>query len=250
MAMKPDTTGGVMFVTDELIALAKDSPLFAVKNLHEKMLSRLSQVQKEGEFYNRIGYDDLIDAYIFLETISEAGLLFQGNKTPGKIELTGNRDYDANKINEWLRIFFKRVNAEIEIMRAEELRSRLRLEVGSVFSYEFSQGDLSRVQELINGLRNELMACNGLEDEHRQRLMRRLETLQTELHKKVSNLDRFWGLIGDAGVILGKLGQDAKPLVDRIREITAIVWQTQARAEELPSGLPPPLLDKETSKDQ
>ena len=120
------------------------------------------------------------------------------------------------------------------------------MELGSSFCYEFSQGDLDRVQELINALRNELMNCAGLEDEHRQRLMRRLEILQTELHKKISNLDRFWGLIGDAGVVLGKLGQDAKPLVGRIREITAIVWQTQARAEELPSGLPPPLLGKDT----
>ena len=56
------------------------------------------------------------------------------------------------------------------------------------------------------------------------------------MHKKVSDLDHFWGLIGDAGVALGKLGNDAKPIVDRIREITGITWNTQSRAEELPSG--------------
>jgi hypothetical protein len=30
----------------------------------------------------------------------------------------------------------------------------------------------------------------------------------------MSNLDRLWGLIGEAGVALGKFGKDAKPLVD------------------------------------
>ena len=59
--------------------------------------------------------------------------------------------------------------------------------------------------------------------------------MQQELHKCMSDLDRFWGLVGDAGVVLGKFGTDAKALVDRIREIAGIVWRTQAFAEELPT---------------
>ncbi|MBI4826866.1 MAG: hypothetical protein HY807_10680 [Nitrospirae bacterium] len=39
-----------------------------------------------------------------------------------------------------------------------------------------------------------------------------------------------------------KFGDDAKPFVDRIREIADIVWRTQARAEELPSSTPTPLI--------
>lgn len=52
----------------------------------------------------------------------------------------------------------------------------------------------------------------------------------------MSNLDQFWGLIGEAGVVLGKLGQDAKPFVDRVREVVDIVWRVQSIAEELPTG--------------
>jgi hypothetical protein len=73
--------------------------------------------------------------------------------------------------------------------------------------------------------------------------LKRLESLQAEMHKRVSDLDRFWGLIGDAGVVLGKFGKDAKPFVDRIRDIADIVWRTQSRAEELPSGTSSPLLE-------
>ena len=35
---------------------------------------------------------------------------------------------------------------------------------------------------------------------------------------------------------------DAKSLFDRIIEITNIVWRTQSKAEELPTGTKPPLL--------
>ncbi|HHQ4541409.1 TPA: hypothetical protein ACSP10_002169 [Aeromonas veronii] len=111
------------------------------------------------------------------------------------------------------------------------------------FSYEFSKGDLDRIQALINELRQYIYDNESLEEKHRQRLLKRLENLQAELHKRVSDLDRFWGLVGDAGVVLGKLGNDAKPIVDRIKEIAEIAWKTQARTEELPSSSTNPMLN-------
>ena len=110
------------------------------------------------------------------------------------------------------------------------------------FAYEFSQGDFDRIQVLINELRSHITENKSFEERHRQRLLKRLEKLQSELHKRVSDLDKFWGMIGDAGVALGKFGEDSKPIVDRIKEITEIVWKTQARTEELPSSTPGPLI--------
>ena len=93
-------------------------------------------------------------------------------------------------------------------------------------------------------MRDNISASELFTSEHQQRLLRRLEKIQSELHKKVSDLDRFWGLIGDMGVVIGKFGKDAKPIVDRIREITNIVWTTQSRSEELPSGTNIPFLSQ------
>lgn len=111
------------------------------------------------------------------------------------------------------------------------------------FYYEFTDGDLDRIQELLNELRDELSSSQLFEQGHKQRLLRRLEKLQSEMHKRVADIDRFWGLVGDAGVALGKFGSEAKPFVDRVKEISQIVWRTQARAEELPSGSSNPLLE-------
>ena len=112
----------------------------------------------------------------------------------------------------------------------------------TTFAYEFSDGDLKRIQTVLNELRDLVVASEVFDANHKQRILRKLESLQSELHKRVSSLDKFWGLIGEAGVALGKFGKDAKPFVDRIKEIAQIVWCTQARAEELPSGTPLPLL--------
>jgi hypothetical protein len=110
------------------------------------------------------------------------------------------------------------------------------------FYYEFTDGDLSRIQELINELRNKITQSPLFENGHRERLLRRLERLQSELHKKMSDVDRIWGLVGDAGVAIGKFGKDAKPIVDLIKELSQIAWRTQARKEELPSNCDNPLL--------
>lgn len=58
----------------------------------------------------------------------------------------------------------------------------------------------------------------------------------------MSDLDRFWGLVGDAGVAIGEFGADAKPIVDRIRELTGIIWRAQARAEGIEGSDDPPLI--------
>jgi hypothetical protein len=89
-----------------------------------------------------------------------------------------------------------------------------------------------------------------IEDNHKQHLLKRLERLQSELHKKMSDLDRFLGFVGDAGVVMGKFGKDAKPLTDRIKDIMNIVWRTQARAEELENGAQNPFLKKNNDSEE
>lgn len=120
------------------------------------------------------------------------------------------------------------------------IKQQALLRLGKGFSYEFTQGDVDRIQALINETRDWLIATEVFTAEHRDRILKRLEALQRELHKKMSDLDKFWGLLGDAGVALGKFGADAKPFVDRIRELLQIAGRTQSRAEELPSGTPIP----------
>lgn len=110
------------------------------------------------------------------------------------------------------------------------------------FAYEFSEGDFKRIQKLIDELRHIITESAEFEDDHKRRVIKKLEKLQVELNKRMSSLDVFWGLLGEAGVALGKFGKDAKPFVDSITELLGIAWRTQAMAEQLESGLKMPLL--------
>ncbi|MBL4586070.1 MAG: hypothetical protein JKX84_03300 [Flavobacteriales bacterium] len=136
----------------------------------------------------------------------------------------------------------KKLETRKTISFVDQSQERLKLLFDNVFCYEFTEGDLGKIQELVNELREIISASELFTADHQQRILRRLEKLQGELHKKVSDLDRFWGLIGDAGVVIGKFGNDAKPIVDRIKEIADIVWRTQSHSEGLPSGTQIPLL--------
>ena len=108
------------------------------------------------------------------------------------------------------------------------------LDVG--FHYEFSDREIERVQALINELREAIGEADYLEEDHRRRLQGRLEKLQSELHRRVSDLDAFLGVMAQIGAAAHRIGEDAKPLVDRVREIVEIVSGVFRRAENLPPG--------------
>lgn len=227
-----------MHITDEFIELLRSEPMTGTVFLVDSAIGKLDLEGSGG--WTEVEMTVLLETYALLEEAVDANLLPGHFKYSGAV--AGGTELCAPLLQHFREI--KDVcAAEATKLRVDSMRRRFRASLGSSFVYEFSQGDLERVQKLINELRASIAGLTQLEKEHQQRLLRRLEKLQTELHKRVSDLDRLWGLVGDAGVVLAKLGNDAKPIVDRIREIADVVWRTQARAEELPSGSKPPLLE-------
>ena len=234
-----------MLFGDEFLASLHDDPLAGTQQICRRIDALLEECSHESDWSQYV-YDGLLEAYSLLVEMIDVQLIHVQAVIP---TLEGIASKDCPLIMDFLRALDSSIRSQSSKLQEEKLRGKFRLVLGSAFAYEFSQGDLDKVQGLINELRDQLSNTDGLEDEHRQRLLRRLEKLQTELHKKVSDLDRFWGLIGDAGVVAGKLGKDAKPLVDRIREIAEIVWKTQSRSEELPSDAGFPLLEHHATQD-
>ena len=233
-----------MLFNDDFVDSLKDDPVRGTIALCDQALAALG-LEAGQEGWSQDDYSVLLETYSLLVEIMDSGLLPVRLNQP-QILGTGGSD-ECSQLYQWISSVRTRCVAEESKLRVTALRNRFRVSLGAGFVYEFSQGDLELIQGLINQLRELIGATENFEKEHRQRLLRRLERLQTEIHKKVSDLDRFWGLIGDAGVVVGKLGNDAKPIVDRIREIADIVWRTQSRAEELPSGTKLPQLENKPS---
>jgi len=200
------------------------------------------QEQCNSVFNDNISSRDIHTEYIELYLLLEAYLKSKGHEFRS-IDLGSESQRNTRLISDFFAYIRKEFDTIITNTTISEARDKYNILFNNTFSYEFTTGDLEKIQKLINELRDILTASELFTAEHKQRILKRLERIQQELHKKVSDLDRFWGLIGDAGVAIGKFGNDAKPIVDRIKEIADIVWRTQSRSEELPSGTTIPFLN-------
>ncbi|WP_159522413.1 hypothetical protein [Sunxiuqinia indica] len=207
----------------------------------KKIIEYYYDQEQPADRYN--GYSSYIDAYAALDAfIQHHGL---GYVMP-------NIESDRHKTIESLHRFCQEIDVDfdkkISTNEYENAKNKYNGIFENGFIYKFTDGDLNRVQELISELRDSISSSQLFDANHKERLLNKLERLQKELHKKMSSIDKFWGLVGDAGIVLGKFGQDAKPFVDRISEIAQIIWRTQANAEELPSGTSLPLLKSNDNK--
>ncbi len=233
-----------MAISESFISSFRENPVEGTLLLKDLIRESIEQSQD----WTNSDYAVLLEAYLLLAEAKELGLITYNTGT--FFEPEGNIKRDCSRLNEIINSIVDECKVASNKNQMESIRKRLRLDLSNAFVYEFSQGDLERIQVLVTELRKNLTDSNSLEEGHRQRLLSRLEKLQSELHKKVSDLDRFWGIASDAIVLVGKLGEESKPLVDRFREIADIVWRTQARAEELPSGSKNPLLGNDQSPPQ
>ena len=166
-----------------------------------------------------------------------------------KVPDTTTINRSRNFFGDWLRSVDKKLEQVQKTDTYETAKDYYASMFGKVVFYEFSDDDFTRVQTLLNNLRELLTKSKDFEEEHRTRLLKRLEVLQSELHKKMSNFDKFWGFFIDSGIALTKFWENAKPFRDDIKEIIAIVSQTQAKAENVQKFLPLNLLKSEDVSD-
>jgi hypothetical protein len=224
-----------------------------LESITEKPIEKILEICKEpneyfynhayasGEYYNlnEDDYEWILNAYSLVLSIFDEKIL---EPITDPLVLSGSLANDAWSLHKYFENVYNHYIVQGTNLKVQNISSIFKNKFKNGFAYEFTQGDIKRIQDLINELRAEIGKSAKIPDEHKTRLLKRLEKLQSEMHKKMSDLDRFWGLVGDAGVVIGKFGNDAKPIVDRIREIAAIVWRTQSNAEELPSGTQNPML--------
>ena len=178
-------------------------------------------------------YQFALKGYAFLDVLLDT----KGLKAE-KLEITGAKEKDVQTIRNFINKLKNDMHIKIRRSTYDDYRSAYTMKFGTVFHYEFSEGDLKRIQKLVNELRDIISVTEELESEHKQRVLRKIEKLQSELHKKIKDLDLFYGTIIELSVTARIVGENFKPVVDRIRELVGIVWPVQARAFELPSDAP------------
>jgi len=197
------------------------------------------------------------DALTFcLQAMAFAQVFVKIHSLDLKVPFLDHRINDSSKIRVVSNFFDNwKSNVEVKLKQLEQTdtyetaKDHYASMFGKGVFYEFSDDDFSRVQTLLNNLRDLLTKSKDFEEDHRTRLLKKLEALQSELHKKMSNFDKFWGFFIDSGIALTKFWENAKPFRDDIKEIVEIVSRTQAKAENVQKLFPLNLLKSGDSSD-
>ena len=102
--------------------------------------------------------------------------------------------------------------------------------------YSFSDEEYNSIQDHINNLRTKLQNSEDFDPNHKERLLKKLEELQKELHKKMSSLDKFLGGFLSVAHTLGLSAKEAKPFTNDVKDILDITLNAKSRGENLPEN--------------
>lgn len=168
-------------------------------------------------------HDDYVEALGIFRAFGAA----RGAKLPPFPEIGAQRQENISKISAYFAQLRNTVRAELISRNARGHFDAKTEEYLSLFSrvpmYEFGEADYQRAQELMSELR-ELFRTSALLDEDQQRrLLRKLDNMRSEFNKKTTDIDRFWGFLGEASIAMRKFGADLEPIAGRVQELARIV---------------------------
>lgn len=167
------------------------------------------------------------DDYVESLSILRAFAMSRDAKVQPFPEIGSQRKQNVASVLAYFTQLRDAVRAELTSRHSREYFETKTEEYVALFSrvsvYEFSEADFKRVQSLVNELRDLIRSSTLITEEHKRRLLRKLEAMNGELHRKTSDIDRFWGFIGEAGIAMRKFGEDLQPISQRVLELGGIV---------------------------
>ena len=95
--------------------------------------------------------------------------------------------------------------------------------------------EIEAIEDHIKEARSKIRKSDAFDEKHKQRLMKRLETLQTEIHKKISDKDVFLAGVTEVTAAAGKSAENLNPVVDLFRKIFQITDERSSNPLQLPA---------------
>ncbi len=226
-----------MEFSDELLAKINDEPLQAGLDICNHVSDKIRTYSADAQA------NLLLEAGLILDRMIKNNLIKSVQKLP---PVKGGKPVSTPDFMNFINAVNKDLKAVVEHNKAmqfqEQIEQRLNRMITGSFGYELTDGDLKEVQALLDQLRSAITSSAELKEDHRQRLLKRLEKVQSELHKKLSTLDGLYCLAIEASIVAGTIGKNAEPIARAAKAIAGITWRTHSHTEGLPSGATSPLL--------
>ncbi len=144
-------------------------------------------------------------------------------------QLSGDREQNTREIRSFFYTLRDALDAEVAKLTVEQARSKFSSRFARASYFEIPEENLKKLQLLFNSIRYEVERNQSINDEARWRLLKKLEATELKVQKKMIDLDRLWGFMGEARVILSTSGDDTRIILDRINEIARITRAAQSK---------------------
>ncbi len=132
-------------------------------------------------------YEDYVEAYAILRAFCKSRHVDASTPAMGP-----NKQENLEAVVKAFQGVRNKADANLTQRNSRGLLEVKTLEYEEIFAkvscYEFSDSDFNRIQVLINEMRGLIRESKLITDDHKRRLLRRLEAMQAELHKKQGTL--------------------------------------------------------------
>jgi len=220
------------YFSEKFIEKIPDDLIDGVRFICREYFNNIKNFEKGSNFQN-----ELFAAHAVLNNFLKNYNVDSSNS----LEFTMDVNKLKDKVNGYFRHFstiYSNKHAEREANRKfEELNTRISSKFGNDIIYELSNNQIEEIQHLINELRDKILNCKEIDDRHRQRILRKLEKLQAEVHVKMTNFDKIYGFVVETRFLYQQY-RETKPIFELAVKLASIAIDSMALA----SGLPAPSL--------
>ena len=224
----PGTPDGAIRLARYVADTLPDDPFDAITYV----LANLVEIRNVNEAQGR-DLADFHNAYLAFYALWQELMLLNGHHMKD-FSFSVDKRQNIDRIRDEIDKSSQEILPRLVERSFDDISSEFKEKIGGKFYYELSDEELSDIQRLLNELRELIAQSGDLDTRHKRRLMKRLEGLQRELHKQVSDFDHVWGLLVESAAYLGRAGDKGKPITDRLRDLKEIFWNNVKQRESLP----------------
>lgn len=207
----------MVYISDEYLTDEFDNARLHLKNMLKSALDRIESVY-EGNY---------LPSFLELLDLQKVIVDFCNIYDIDNEILVNSTATDVHEVYAALQTFFADFLKKSPTMYENVFAKKI---------YIFTEEEHETIQNKINDLRDKILKSTEIDEKHRERVLKKLEEMQKELHKKMASLDKFLGGMISVGHALGITAQKAKPFTDDVKDILNITLNRKGRAEKLPEN--------------
>jgi len=148
-----------MLFGEDFLTKIPEKPIDGVLNICRTVRMSLSG---NPDGWEQNDYEVLLEALALIESLIEIDLVSTPYVLPN---ISGTLADDCPNIYRYLVGLEELYQAEASKLKLQSLKAHFKTNLGGSFHYEFSQGDLDRIQTLINELRDHVANSGYFEQE-------------------------------------------------------------------------------------